>query len=46
MICRLTLKPCGLGVAGLAGRLFGLFDVGGGLRGRGIAGLATTGVGR
>jgi len=45
MICRLTLKPCGLGVGVLAGRVFGHFDAGGGRSGRGIAGLPTTGVG-
>ena len=45
MMCRLTLKPCGLGVGVLAGRVFGHFDIGGGRSGRGIAGLATTGVG-
>jgi hypothetical protein len=45
MICRLDLKPCGLGVAGLAGKVFGHLSVGGGRSGRGIAGLATTGVG-
>jgi hypothetical protein len=44
-MCRLTLKPCGLGVGGLGGKVFGHFGIGGGRSGRGIAGLATTGVG-
>jgi hypothetical protein len=39
------LKPCGLGVGALVGRVFGHFDAGGGRRGRAIAGLGTTGVG-
>jgi hypothetical protein len=45
MICRLTTKPRGPGVAGLAGKVFGHFEVGGGWSGRGMAGLATTGAG-
>jgi hypothetical protein len=45
MICRLDLKPCGLGVGGLGGRVFGHLSAGGGRSGRAIAGLATTGAG-
>jgi hypothetical protein len=45
MICRLTSKPCGLGVGGLGGRVFGHLSAGGGRSGRETAGLETTGAG-